>query len=47
MLNLNYDDYHVDALGHFLIEMPVDLGLLGSGKRSLRPKQNNLFLGPV
>ncbi len=47
MLNLNYDDYHAEALEHFLIEMLVDLGLLGSEKRSLRAKQSNLFLGPV
>jgi hypothetical protein len=34
-----------EAPGHFLIEMLVDLGLLGSEKRSLQAERSNLFLG--
>jgi len=40
MLNLNYDDYHAEALEHFLIGMLVDLELSDSGKRSLRANQS-------
>jgi len=47
MLNLNHDNHHAEALGHFLIEMLVDHGLLGSEKRSLRAERSNLFFGPV